>query len=139
MKAATRHPDALPDSFEALNRLHPLRPIKDEADYDNAVELVDQLAVVVDPNVDQTDYLVTLSELVSRYDEEHYPPDPDQTTPLEALRYLMALHEMNGSALGELLGNRALGSKILRGERQLSKTHIRILCDHFRVNPSLFL
>jgi antitoxin component HigA of HigAB toxin-antitoxin module len=47
---------------------------------------------------------------------------------------------MNSSKLGELLGNnRSLGAKILRGERQLSKAHIRILAERFKVNPALFL
>jgi antitoxin component HigA of HigAB toxin-antitoxin module len=46
---------------------------------------------------------------------------------------------MTSSALGELLGHRSLGSKLLRGKRQLSKTHIRILADHFKVRADLFL
>jgi antitoxin component HigA of HigAB toxin-antitoxin module len=37
------------------------------------------------------------------------------------------------------LGNRALASLILRGQRQLSKSHIRKLADHFKVSPALFL
>jgi antitoxin component HigA of HigAB toxin-antitoxin module len=45
---------------------------------------------------------------------------------------------MGGSDLGRLLGNRPLGSAILRGERQLSKAHIRILAEHFKVSTDLF-
>jgi antitoxin component HigA of HigAB toxin-antitoxin module len=40
--------------------------------------------------------------------------------------------------LGRLLGNRALASLILRGRRQLSKNHIRLLARHFKVSPALF-
>ena len=47
---------------------------------------------------------------------------------------------INGSRLGELLGgNRSLGEKILRGERELSKAYIRTLAAHFKVSPGLFL
>jgi antitoxin component HigA of HigAB toxin-antitoxin module len=55
------------------------------------------------------------------------------------LKYLIDLHQMNGSQLGQLLGrNRSLGGKILRGERQLSKAHIRVLVERFKVSPALF-
>jgi antitoxin component HigA of HigAB toxin-antitoxin module len=45
---------------------------------------------------------------------------------------------MSSSGLGRLLGDRALGSRILRGERKLSKEHIRRLCDRFHVSADLF-
>jgi antitoxin component HigA of HigAB toxin-antitoxin module len=46
---------------------------------------------------------------------------------------------MNASDLGRPLGNRGLGSAILRGERQLSKAHIRVLADYFKVSTDLFI
>ena len=39
----------------------------------------------------------------------------------------------------EILGQAQLGGKILRGERELSKNHIRKLCDYFKVGPELCL
>ncbi|MBI2505538.1 MAG: tetratricopeptide repeat protein [Candidatus Latescibacteria bacterium] len=41
----TRRP-SLPATFAVLNALHPLRPIRDAVDYDNAVEVLDRLAVL---------------------------------------------------------------------------------------------
>jgi antitoxin component HigA of HigAB toxin-antitoxin module len=41
--------------------------------------------------------------------------------------------------IGELLGNRSLGSKVLREERQMSKEHIRKLSGRFSVSSDLFL
>ncbi|MFA9478889.1 type II toxin-antitoxin system HigA family antitoxin [Phycisphaerales bacterium AB-hyl4] len=140
MRTATpTHRDPLPKTFERLNAIHQLRPIKDDADYDNAVELVDRLAVLAKPTPDQADYLATLTELIARYDHDHYAADVPAASPIEALKYLMEQNDMSASAMGELLGNRSLGSKLLRGERQLSKTHIRILAERFKVNPALFL
>lgn len=143
MSSTTTHaktqPDPLPETFDALNAMHALRPIKDEIDYDNAVELIDRLAVRGDLNEDQGDYLITLSELIARYDSEHYAIDAADVSGLDALKSILDDHEINASQLGEMLGNRALGSKILRGERELSKTHLRILGDRFKVNPSLFM
>ena len=47
---------------------------------------------------------------------------------------------VGASDLGRLLGEpRSLGSKLLTGERVLSKTHIRILAKRFGVRGDLFL
>jgi len=130
----------LPTTFDELHALHPLRPIRDAVDYDNAVEMVDRLAVLDQRLPDQEDYLETLVALLAKYDDEHFAADLAQLSPLDALKYLLDHHGMNSSQLGELLGsNRSLGGKILRGERQLSKAHVRILATRFSVSPDLFL
>ena len=117
----------------------PLRPIHDDIEYDNAVGRLDFLAVLDERTVDQEDYLETLSALVERYDDEHFAIDDCGITPIEVLRYLCEQNGLTASALGELLGNRSLGSKILREERQLSKEHIRKLSVRFSVSSDLFL
>jgi HTH-type transcriptional regulator / antitoxin HigA len=131
--------EPLPSSFAALNAALPLRPIRDDGDYDNAIEMIDRLAVLGRRSPDQADYLETLTELVGKYEDEHYAADLSRQTPVETLRRLCEQNRLSASALGELLGNRSLGSKVLRGERQLSKEHIRRLCDHFAVSADLFL
>jgi antitoxin component HigA of HigAB toxin-antitoxin module len=44
---------------------------------------------------------------------------------------------MNASDIGRLLGDRSLGPKILNGDRALSKSHIKILAQHFNVSPAV--
>jgi len=139
MKTTTESREPLPETFDALHALHALRPIKDDVDYENAVQLVDRLAVMAAPTEDQADYLATLTELVAKYDAEHFTLDIAHLTGLDTLKYLLQTHDLTASQLGELLGNRSLGSKILRGERELSKRHLRILADYFKVNASVFL
>lgn len=48
---------------------------------------------------------------------------------------------MTATDLSRLLGDesRSLGSRILRGERELSKAHIKALCKRFAVSADLFL
>ena len=135
--AANRGP--LPDSFAQLSAELPLRPIRDDIAYENAIEMVDRLAVLDKRGHDQGDYLETLTELVRKYEDEHYAAEFSARSPLDILHFLCEHNKMSASALGELLGNRSLGSKILRGTRQLSKEHIRKLCDHFTVSADLFL
>ena len=60
-------------------------------------------------------------------------------TPIELLRSLMEEHGMNESGLGRLPGDRSLGHRVLSGERELSKAHIRTLADHFALDPSALL
>jgi antitoxin component HigA of HigAB toxin-antitoxin module len=60
-------------------------------------------------------------------------------TARERLRYVVEQTGMSASDLGRLLGNRALGSKLLTGQREPSKSHIRKLADHFRLDPGYFL
>lgn len=128
----------MPTTFDGLCRMFPLRPIHDEVDLANATEVIDAMAGH-DLNQDQADYLEALSELVGAYEDVHYGKDLSHVTPREALQYLVEQNDMTASALGELLGNRSLGSKLLRGERELSKAHIRKLCERFKVSPALFI
>jgi HTH-type transcriptional regulator / antitoxin HigA len=131
--------NALPTTFQRLNRLRPLYPITDNIDYDNATEIVGRLAVLDKRTHGQEQYLETLSLLIEAYDEQHSVIDTSDLSPLDTLKYLTEQNGMTASDLGRLLGNRALGSKILNGTRQLSKDHIRRICDHFKVRADLFI
>jgi HTH-type transcriptional regulator/antitoxin HigA len=128
----------MPKTFEGLCRMLAPRPVHNESDYDNAIEMLESL-VGFDLNKDQLDYLIVLTTLVGEYEAEHHAIDTSEYGGVEALKYLLEQNGMTASDLGSLLGNRSLGSKILRGERELSKTHLRILADRFKVNAGLFL
>lgn len=128
----------LPRSYDELVRVLPPRPIHDEVDLANATEMIDQLAGY-DLNADQEDYLDALSTFVEAYERQHHPVDDSRVGPLEALQFLLNEHGMTGSDLGRLLGNRTLGAAILRGKRKLSKAHIKMLAEYFKVQPALFL
>ena len=132
-------PDPLPETFDALNIVHQLRPIRDDIDYENAVAIVDQLAVLNKRTQDQDDYLETLGELISKYDHEYYTSQLDHLSPVQSLAYLLEQNDINLSQLGEILGEPvSLVQQLLSGEQELSKTHIRILTRHFKVKPDLF-
>jgi HTH-type transcriptional regulator/antitoxin HigA len=129
---------ALPRTFDGLCKMLPLRPVHDDVDLANASEVIEALAGH-QLNQDQQDYLEALSNLVGAYEDVRFEKDLGKVTPLKALRYLVEHNGLTASGLGEILGNRALGSKILRGEREMSKTHIRKLAKRFNVSPALFV
>lgn len=115
-------------------------PLRTEDDYLRAQEVVDGLAVKDEGELTQAelDQLEIFSMLMEAYEEVHHPIKPPEVSPHDFLKRLVRESGMSESDLGRLLGDRSLGTKILKGQRQLSKTHIRILCDYFRVDANAF-
>jgi HTH-type transcriptional regulator/antitoxin HigA len=139
MSTKIRHDaESVPSTYVELMKRFPLRPINDNVDLENAMALMDRLAVLDKPTQDQADYLHVLGTLIEEYEQNRESAIP-QLSPMDALRFLMQEHGMSASDLGRLLGQRQLGSAILRDARKLSKTHILILAKHFRVRADLFL
>jgi HTH-type transcriptional regulator / antitoxin HigA len=132
--AATR------DQYAALIRKFPPRPLHTLRDYNVAVAVMNKLAVKDEESLtaDEADYLDALATFVEKYDREHYPA-PSESTPLERLRYLVDESGISASDLGRILGNRGLGSILLTGRRELSKSQIRTLATHFKISPAYFI
>lgn len=131
----------VPDDYLALIQAFPLRPIRNDRMAARAWEMIERLAPADENKLTpgQADYLYVLSNLVYEYDRRHHPVEPAGLDGIDYLQHLMEQTGMNASDLGRLLGNRTLGATILRRERQLSKTHVMKLAEHFKVEPGLFL
>ena len=129
----------IPGDFESLVRAHPPAAIHDEVAYENAMEWINKLSSLPSATEGQLKYLDTLTILVERYEDETEGALPKGATALAVLRYLMADRGMNASDLGRLLGDRSLGPKILNGDRELSKAHIKTLASHFNVSAAVLL
>jgi HTH-type transcriptional regulator/antitoxin HigA len=128
----------MPKDFKSLVMMYMPRAIHDEVDYENTLEVVEELA-----GHDLTDgqeiYLDTLTTLVEVYEAEHHAIKTRKMPPLEALKYIMEESGMTVSELGTLLGERTLGSKILRGERKIGLTYAKALAKRFCVDVGLFI
>lgn len=136
---ATETINSIPTDWkELVAQLYLLKPIHTKGDYNRVMHIIGLLAGRTDLNTEQQEYLESLSILVEAYEKEHFEIEP-ASSPLETLKYLLDQNGLNGSDLGRILGQRQIGSTILRGERNLSKAHIKKLADHFSVDPSLFL
>lgn len=128
----------VPNTYAALIALFPLRPLHDEVDYDNALEAAEMLVGLTNLTEDQANYLDVLADIIQKYEAKHHAIGSG-SSPLRLLKQMLNERGMTGSDLGRLLGNRPLGGAILRGERELSKTHIRILAEFFKVSTDLFI
>src|SRR4051794_31812833 len=132
---------ALPGRYLALMGEFPLRPIRNDAEYDRAAGIVHRLALregKLDPGEEA--YLEVLEGLVERYDNEHNPIDTADVSPTRALRMLVEQAGMTVTELGELLGSKGAASELLSGKRkEPSKAQIARLSARFKVDASVFL
>lgn len=128
----------IPKTYPGLIAWHVPRPLHDQADYENAVEIVDQLAGH-ELNADQDDYLDLLSDLVAAYEEQHAKP-LRRISGLEALRFILSENNLTGDDLAKLLKvERSVAYRILKGSRNLTADHIRTLSRRLSVSSDLFL
>jgi HTH-type transcriptional regulator/antitoxin HigA len=139
MPRANMNLQSLPSDFDSLVRLNPPAAIHDDVAYENAIEVVNKLTSLPKPTAGQLKYLDTLTILIERYEDDTEGVEPQGANALAVLRFLIEDRGMNASDVGRILGDRSLGSKILSGDRELSKSHIKILAKHFNVSPALLL
>jgi antitoxin component HigA of HigAB toxin-antitoxin module len=76
--------------------------------------------------------------LAVMHDRENVFESAD-SNPIKRLRRLMEGRDMSVSDLGRVLGNRALGPAILRGDRAISKANAACLGKFFKMKPSAFI
>ncbi len=138
MKTSTLSKKNIPTTYKELMKYHLIRPIHDDAAYQNASEVLYQLMKIQKMNKDQSDYFDLLSEQIEKYEDENYPIDLKENDPVENIKSLIEDHNMSANALGRLLGSPELGSRILNRKRKLNMNHIHKLSEHFKLSPIYF-
>ena len=121
-----------------LAAIGPLLTIRDEHDYDAAIERLDSLLREIGEDEQHPLYglLNTLGTLVHAYEEEHVPI-PEASGP-GVLEYLMEEHNLGPEDLPEVGGARNVRAVLAR-ERELHVGEIRALAERFRVSPAVFI
>ena len=118
--------------------LRPLFSIRDEHEYDCAVERLNHLLDEVGTDEQHPLYtlLDTLGTLLHAYEEQHHPMP--ECRGVDVLRFLMDEHGLSQSDLPEV-GSQGVVSDILRGKRELNVRQIRALAKRFQVSPAVFI
>jgi len=140
MKTATRiRFRDLPKDYAALCQVFLPRPIHDAADYGNTVEITDAMALWQENfSMGQRDYFDLLCSLIEDYDAEHvkWP----RLKGRDVLQHLLDERGLAAADLSRILGgSRNLGAMILRGDRNLTLSHVRRLASYFKVGAELFI
>jgi antitoxin component HigA of HigAB toxin-antitoxin module len=138
---ATKHPPASDDYFE-LVRAFPLRPIRNQSEYDQAGRILYRLLGRPDGKLTagERDYLDALVLLSADYDRKHSRFLPSHRTPHQALAYLATEANIGPTELGKILGTtHAMASLLLHGKRGITAATARALADYFKVDVGLFV
>src|SRR5262245_87044 len=75
------------EGYLALIRVFPLRPIRSEAELSQSIDVIDALSDREHLSTDQHDYLLVLSGLIEKYEDERYPIPA--VSGVSMLRYLI--------------------------------------------------
>jgi HTH-type transcriptional regulator/antitoxin HigA len=115
----------------------PLLSIRNEQEYDKAVERMNQLLDEIGDDERHPLYslLDTLGTVISAYEESHHAIP--RASGRHVLRYLMDEHGLGQGDLPEV-GSQGVVSEILSGRRDLNTRHIRALARRFGVSPAVF-
>ncbi len=129
---------AIQSSWATFDAMVHLRPIHDEAGYDQMVALMNSLLDVVGDDEDHAlaGLLDLVGDIVSKYENEHYAIAA--ADPKDSLRFLIEARGLTQADLSGLVAQSNL-SAILAGKRKISATFAGKLGKFFGVSPALFV
>jgi HTH-type transcriptional regulator / antitoxin HigA len=126
------------DRYLNLVRRFPLRPLRSDKELERATAIVDELTErLAELDAGEHDYLDILSDIIVRYEDEHFPIKPASDAVM--LEHLL---QAKGVAQAQLAKECGLAestiSEILAGKRKLNRIHIGKLARYFHVEPGVF-
>jgi HTH-type transcriptional regulator / antitoxin HigA len=133
--------DTLPAEYGALCRAVWLpRPIRDKAEYEAALAAIAPLwGREEEMTRDQEDWFSLVTDLVADY-EAATEKKPKPLPLAKRLSALLEAHQMTAADFARLLElEPSMGSKLIKGTRQLTASHIRKLAEHFSLPAEFFL
>jgi len=109
-----------------------------EKDYNALVKTLDSLIDEVgnDQNHKLAPVMETIGNLIENYEAQEYKIN--ESSPIEALKYLMQEHGLKQSDLKEI-GSQGVVSEILTGKRTLNIEQVKKISNKFHVSPLVFI
>lgn len=126
------------DQYTRLRKQAPVGVIRNRAEYDRAVKMLDAILDEIGENEAHAlaELAETISVFVEDYDERHYRIPPAGGG--EVLRFLMEQQGLRQSDLPEVASQGVL-SEILSGRRMLNLRQISALSRRFKVAAGVFI
>jgi HTH-type transcriptional regulator / antitoxin HigA len=113
-----------------------IKPIRSEADYEEALSEVERLWGAPSGTLDG-DRLDVLATLIDAYEDEHHPIDPPD--PIEAIKFRMEQQGLTRKDLEAIIGTRTRVAEILNRRRGLSITMIRRLHEKLGISAEVLI
>ena len=119
--------------------------LEDEGHYERALALMESL---LDESEDREDdplnpVISVLSEAIEKYEAQDpqfdvFDREVERSGGAGVVRLLMDQHRLGMKDLPEI-GSKSMVSRVLSGQRELSKKHILALSERFGLEPGIFL
>jgi HTH-type transcriptional regulator / antitoxin HigA len=125
------------ETYLALIHTFPLRPLRSEAELDEATTILDALVVQDTLTAAEADYLAVLSDLVEQYEAEAHPIPP--ASDAEILQHLLDAQGSTPPQVAQETGLEAATlAAVLAGTQSLTREQMGTLARYFQVSPSVF-
>lgn len=119
-----------------MQMTYAIKPIKTDADYDAAMEQLEQLWDAK-PGTPEADQLEVLGILIDQYEAQQFPiAAPDA---VEAVLFYMEQNGLDRAELGKLLGSRSRASEFLNHKTSLSLMQIRKLNEAWGIPADVLI
>jgi HTH-type transcriptional regulator/antitoxin HigA len=136
-RKAAGHAGRVPDVYLKLVRRFPLRPIRTEREFQEAIEVINALLDRDELDPAEADYLDVLSDLVERYESAIHPIE--DAPPSDVLQHLLEAKGTTVAAVARATGvPLTILSGVLSGTKSLGRVHLGKLARHFGVDPGVF-
>jgi HTH-type transcriptional regulator/antitoxin HigA len=108
--------------------MQPIKPIRNEADYELALQEIDRFldAAVGSP---ERDRLEVLTVLVDDYEAKHHPISPPE--PIAAIEFVLEQRGLSRKDLEGVIGSSGRISEVMNNQRSLTLVMIRKLVEKF--------
>lgn len=116
------------------------RVIETEAQYRRARKELRKFLLAGDNLAqEEVDFVKLLGLVIEDYEDRNYKIDVSEVTPLRKLKYLMGEHGHKAKDLWGVVADKGTISKILSGQRAISKAHAKRLAVLYHVTPAVFI
>ena len=118
--------------------IRPLFSIRNESEYDRAIERLNALIDEVGTDEDNPLYelLDTLGIVIHTYEEKYYPIS--DSNGVEMMHFLMEEHQLGLADLPDI-GTPEMILAILNGQQDLTVKQLKSLSARFQVSPAIFI
>ena len=116
--------------------MKPIKPIRNEADYELALQEIDYCLDAASGSPER-DRLEVLTVLVDDYEAKHHPISPPE--PIAAIEFVLEQRGLSRKDLEGVIGSSGRISEVMNNQRSLSLAMIRKLVETFELPADVLI
>ncbi|CAN5387426.1 type II toxin-antitoxin system antitoxin HigA [soil metagenome] len=136
MATMPRIPD-IDETYLAMVKAFPLQRIRDDAELDASIAVIDDLRDRPHLTEGEQEYLDALGQLVGAYELEDV--QLPNVRGVDVLRHLMEENDLKQADLVDVFGTKSIVAEVLSGKRRLTLGHVRELGSRFGLPADVFI